>query len=309
MTWREGTLPLDEAAAGSVVIQARGSLRLRARGRSVTLGAPQLVGDERVTALLGGQRTTVWTRKGTQVKLAPTAARTLARRLRLKALPRTFGTLTAAPTYTAAALPCQATTAGGAAPGPGRGEPPVKTRPAGAIAITSATVTWHVRESFIQYMASGEGSSTGNGATGEAPTVERGSDTPLVYGFNFPFTGGWCDPATGAARLTFGGTVAFRYRDHGIDMAVNDPEVELDGPASRVIFRMTGSGDTDGGNRRSVVETLDVSKAAAIRIDGKTFTYERIPAAVPPGAADSVFAGYYLPGDPFGWVSVTFTTA
>jgi hypothetical protein len=72
---------------------------------------------------------------------------------------------------------------------------------------------------------------------------------------------------------------------------------------------MTGSGDTDGGNRRSVVETLDVSKAAAVRVDGKTITYERIPAAVPPGAADSVFAGYYLPGDPFGWVSITFTTA
>ena len=90
---------------------------------------------------------------------------------------------------------------------------------------------------------------------------------------------------------------------------VNDPEVELDGPASRVIFRMTGSGDTDGGNQRAVVETLDVSKAAAVRVDGKTITYERIPGAVPPGAADSVFAGYYLPGDPFGWVSITFTTA
>ena len=72
---------------------------------------------------------------------------------------------------------------------------------------------------------------------------------------------------------------------------------------------MTGSGDTDGGNRRAVVETLDVSQAAAVRVDGNTFTYERIPAAVPPGAADSVFAGYYLPGDPFGWVSITFTTA
>jgi hypothetical protein len=306
---RKVTFPLDEAAAGSVVLQARGALQLRARGRSVTLGAPQLVGDARITALLGGQRTTVLTRNGTQVKLAPTAARTLARRLRLKSLPRTFGTLIAAPSYSAAALPCRATIAGGPAPDPGRGEPPVKARPAGAIAITSATVTWHVRESFIQYMASGEGASSGNGAQGEAPTVENGSSAPLVYGFTFPFAGGWCDPATGAARLTFGGTVGFRYRDHGIDLAVNDPEVELDGPGSRVVFRMTGSGDTDGGNRRSVVETLDVSQAAAIRTDGKTFSYERIPARVPPGAADSVFAGYYLPGDPFGWVTVTFTTA
>ena len=71
---------------------------------------------------------------------------------------------------------------------------------------------------------------------------------------------------------------------------------------------MTGSGDTDGGNRRAVVETLDLSKGAA-SATGNAFAYERIPGAVPPGAASSVFAGYYLPGDPFGWVSVTFTTA
>jgi hypothetical protein len=91
---------------------------------------------------------------------------------------------------------------------------------------------------------------------------------------------------------------------------VNDPEVELDGPASRAIFRMTGSGDTDGGNQRAVVETLDVSRSAAsVGADRRSFAYARIPGAVPPGAASSVFAGYYLPGDPFGWVSISFTTA
>ena len=88
---------------------------------------------------------------------------------------------------------------------------------------------------------------------------------------------------------------------------VNDPEIELDGPTSRVIFRMTGSGDTGGGNQRTVVETLDVSKATATG-GGNAFAYERIPGAVPPGAASSVFAGYYLPGDPFGSVSISYTT-
>jgi hypothetical protein len=291
---RTVTFPLDEAAAGSLVIQARGALRLRTRGRAVTLATPQLVGGGRVTALLGGQRTTVWTRSGTRVKLAPTAARTIARRLRAE-LPRAFGTLIAAPTYTAATVPCRPTIAGGRAAEPGSGEPPVKARPAGAIAITSATVTWHVRESFIRYIATGEGTTASAGAT-EGP---RTGDPPLVYDFRFPFTGGWCDPATGAAHITFGGTVRFRYSDHDIDLRASDPEVELDGPASRVIFRI---------DRRTVVETLDVSQAT-VRVDGKTFSYDRIPAAVPPGAADSVFSGYYLPGEPFGWVTVTFTTA
>jgi hypothetical protein len=292
---RTVTFPLDQAAAGSLVLQARGALRLRARGQSVTLRAPQLVGSSRVTSLLGGQRTTVWTRSGTRVKLAPTAARTIARRLRVK-VPRTFGTLTAAPSYTAAELPCRATIAGGTPPAPGSGEPPVKPRPAGAIAITSATVTWHVRESFVRYIATGEGTTVSGGVT-EGPRT--GDDPPLVYDFHFPHTGGWCDPATGAAQITFGGTVRFSYSDHDIDLRASDPEVELDGPTSRVIFTV---------GRRTVVETLDVSEAT-VRVDGKTFSYDRIPAAVPPGTADSVFSGYYLPGEPFGWVSITFTTA
>jgi hypothetical protein len=57
-----------------------------------------------------------------------------------------------------------------------------------------------------------------------------------------------------------------------------------------------------------VVETLDASRAAA-KATANAFSYERIPGAVPPGAASSVFAGYYLPGDPFGWISISFTTA
>ena len=71
---------------------------------------------------------------------------------------------------------------------------------------------------------------------------------------------------------------------------------------------MAGVQDTDGGRARGRRDARRL-QGRRVRVDGTTFTYERIPAAVPPGAADSVFAGYYLPGDPFGWVSITFTTA
>ena len=73
---------------------------------------------------------------------------------------------------------------------------------------------------------------------------------------------------------------------------------------------MTGSGDTDGGNQRAVVETLDVSKARRVTRRGRQVVRLRAHPRPPsrPGAADSVFAGYYLPGDPFGWVSISFTT-
>jgi hypothetical protein len=327
---RKVTLPLSSGT--SKALNTAGTLQLRARKRSVTLRSVRFeLGDgPRVSAMLGGKRTTllklaVAPEVGstgvklprTSVTLGAAAAKTIAKRLRVRRLPGgTFGTLAAtasfsagtptqppAPQPSAPGGPCRATTAGGTPPAPGTGEPPVKARPAGARTVTGATIAWHPRESWIRYINSAEGTAVSRGATGAAPEILPGTDAPLVYTFHFPFAEGWCDPASGAARITFTGTVAFSYKDHGIDLRVNDPEVELDGPASRVIFRMTGSGDTDGQNKRQVVETLDVSKAA---VNG--LAYERIPGAVPPGAASSVFAGYYLPGDPFGWVSISFTT-
>jgi hypothetical protein len=63
------------------------------------------------------------------------------------------------------------------------------------------------------------------------------------------------------------------------------------------------------GSHSPVVKTLDMARRASVStsVDAKAFAYERVPAAVPPGA-DSVFAGDYLPGDPFGSVSASFTT-
>ena len=57
-------------------------------------------------------------------------------------------------------------------------------------------------------MAAGEGTSASRGATAAAPE----GDPPLVYAFQFPFAEGWCDPVSGAARIAFTGTVAFRYK-------------------------------------------------------------------------------------------------
>ena len=331
---RRVTLPL--AGGDAKALKTTGTLQLRTRKRSLTLGSVrfELGGNPRISALLGGRRTTLLKLavapdvgtagvrlERTSVTLSAAAAKAIASRLRVTKLPRgTFGTLAATASFgtsapsqpttpqpSAPSGPCRTTTAGGTAPAPGSGEPPVKARPAGARTVTAATLTWHPRESFVQYINSGEGTASSRGATADPPEVAPGSDAKLVYSFHFPFADGWCDPATGAARITFTGTVAFRYSDHAIDLRVNDPEVELDGPASRVIFRMTGSGDTDGGNQRAVVETLDVSKAA-VSGAAPSFAYERIPGAVPPGAASSVFAGYYLPGDPFGWVSISFTS-
>ena len=86
-------------------------------------------------------------------------------------------------------------------------------------------------------------------------------------------------------------------------MQAEDPEIELNGADSRAIFRMDG--------KREVLIKLHPDQAASHTTspDGKTITYEQIPGTVPEGTGDSVFAGFYLPGDEFGWVSVRFSTA
>jgi hypothetical protein len=193
------------------------------------------------------------------------------------------------------------------APPPSSAELPLLARPATAVDVTSATVNWHVRESFIQYMNAGEGTSVADGAVAGEPTVAPGSDAELVYDFRFPFTSGWFDPAGGSAAVYFRGVVNFSYSAHTIDLDAASPELELNGTASRAIMRLRNAG-TGLESRREVLVDLDLAQATVtVSPDGRTRTYERIPGRIPAGTASSVFAGYYLPGEPFGWFTVTFT--
>jgi hypothetical protein len=121
-----------------------------------------------------------------------------------------------------------------------------------------------------------------------------GASAALSYGVQFPFASGWvdrgADPASAGddtALLDFGGAVRFRYSAHGIDLSTASPELE---PS------------------RQVLVNLDLGHAAAVRVEGNGFTYERVPGAIPAGTAGSTFAGFYAPGTEFGCFSVTSTT-
>ena len=71
------------------------------------------------------------------------------------------------------------------------------------------------------------------------------------------------------------------------------------------------SGNTDVGNKRAVVVDLhlDQAKGRTVAPDGKTITYTQVPGTIPQGGSASVFAGFYMPGDPFGAFSVTLRLA
>ena len=154
-------------------------------------------------------------------------------------VPTTPGT----PPGTPAVVPACPLAPGGSAVDPGPATPPVPARPSGAVDITAATITWNVRESFIQYINSGEGTSVSGGAVAAPPRVAPGNSASLVYSFSFPFAHGWCDAASGGAAIYGGGAVRFLYSAHGIDLLAATPEVELTGTAARVVFTLTSSGE------------------------------------------------------------------
>jgi hypothetical protein len=335
------TFPVKTASVGvAATLGHTGGLLLRAGTRSVTLKALQLrlAKDSRLSAKIGKATVTVLTVDGAKrrlnattgvvalkrakVRLTVVGAAALRRALHLRRLaPGELGTLTVdakratttgapvpgTPTPGSATTPGAPTTTPGASTPPDLGGPAPLARPATAVNVSAAAITWHVRDSFIQYINTGEGTATSGGATADPPIVRPGSSVPLVYDFRFPFKEGWYDPVSKTARIAYTGTVAFTYKGHGIKLTATDPEIEIAAPTvSRAIFV---TANTDTAAKRGVLVKLDPAAATTLHSpDGTSHAYTQIPGSIPADAGASVFAGFYAANDPFGWTSVDFTT-
>jgi hypothetical protein len=196
-------------------------------------------------------------------------------------------------------------------------EPPARRRPAGAVDVVSAELTWRARESWIDYLhdaPDGKGGATAfDGAVNGAPETIPPSTEPRVYEFTYPFAEGWYDPGSGAAEIKGSGTVRFfkTIAPFGIDLDVSAPELELGGRSPRLIGLLNGRrNNADQRDRRAVLVDLDqdaVTPATSDGPEGTTIAYEEIPGLVPDGTDIWPVAGYYAPGDDWGWVSVEFT--
>jgi Htaa len=338
-------LPVDGGLVGSTaLLNQKGGLRLTRRSggrrRKVELRRLQARLGKRseIVGYIGSSRLTLFTvrapaarlslnaangsatLRGGSVALTRRAGAAIKRRLKLKRLPRgAFGALTVDALVKGGGPggggPGGGGPGGGGPPvsGPVSDEPPVLARPASAVNVTGAQITWHVKPSWIRYINTEQGTTPFGGATNgpETASPECGEPSdpvvePLVYSFHFPFAGGWYDPPSGTAGVYFGGGVNFSYHGHGIDLDTKEPEIELAGASSRAIFRFDGRRSTNPGNKRAVLVNLNTAAAPPTTVAG-TVSYDRIPATIPEGGSQSVFAGFYSPGDPFGCISVSFT--
>lgn len=349
---RKIVLPVAAGLAGATttLVRHRGGIELSGPRGSAILGKLRLLLGKRslLEAKLGGEEVELFKVLGgardvdaangsvrfdrLRLKLTPAGAKALAAKLGLRSLPaRRFGTFSTRLTGLAqgdggkagSGLANGGSGGGGAqtsgtcplpsSAGPANdGAPPAAVRPPGAVDVTGATIAWHVRESFIRYIATGEGTAPTGGATADPPALLPGASAALSYDFRFPFAGGWLDsgadpasPIDDRAALGFSGGLRFLYSGHGIDLLASNPEVELNGAASRAIFAVAENG---GAAQRQVLVNLDLSRAGSITQTGNSYVYDRVPGTVPAGTAASTFAGFYAPGTDFGCFTVSFST-
>jgi len=246
---------------------------------------------------------------GARVTWSRPAARAIGKRLGAR-LPRgVLGTLRAS----AATLKSEAEEQG-----PPGNEPPLLARPASAIDVSGATLTWHVRDSWIRYSNSEvapqaiEGASPGAaipGGSHPCPDQPVEGAPTLVYSFSFPFANGWYDPPTGTTALYESGGIRFSYPSRGIDMTMRNPEIEINGAASRAILRLRSGAGPD-----PRVAFLDLAASASpVESPAGTFTYAApIRGALSPEgqAAFGSFGSIYSPpNNGFGCFSISFTTS
>lgn len=201
--------------------------------------------------------------------------------------------------------------------GPLGDEPPLLPRPASAVEVSGGSLTWHVRDSWIRYVNTGASPEALEGASAE-PAIEEdshpcpdrpgGTNPTLVYSYSFPFSNGWYDAASGTAALYYSGGVRFTYPSRGIDLTTRNPEIEINGAASRAIFRLRGAGDTPYPDRRAPLLNLATGGSPS---EGPASSFG-FPSPLRGKLTDdgqNVFAGFYPPpNDGFGCVSVSFQT-
>ncbi|MDX6623442.1 MAG: hypothetical protein QOE75_1374 [Solirubrobacterales bacterium] len=197
--------------------------------------------------------------------------------------------------------------------GPVGAEPALLARPATAVDVSAVAVSWYPRDSWVRYVHTGEGMTTGAGASLVSSPESPCPDKPLVesrpYTVHYVAAPSWYDPVSGAAGVYGSGSVNFSFGGHGINLTAANPEIEINGAASRAIFRIDGSGNTPYPNLRVALVNLDTSSPPAVTNGGKTVTYNLVRGRLTEDGVN-IFAGFYTApsNNQFGCVSVSFTT-
>lgn len=229
-------------------------------------------------------------------------------------------------------------------PEPTRVEPPEVERPAGALDIVSAEMTWRPRESWTCYLNPDRlvggvtvPTTDGTSASGlvqttpelysqlQPPAETNQSGCPLKtlnFTFDFPagmFESGWHDPETGRnwIKLSDDGLVIFKkpFAPFFIDLRLHDGEIDIQPDGGSLVFATTGPDHKPDPwvGERTVYANLrpDLGAAAETTTDpvngDVTYEFAQIPGLNPSGPTAWEGNGFYPPGSYGGWISMSFT--
>lgn len=320
---------VNGSAAGSLVL--RGGLILKRGKKSVRLTGMLISirsGRVNVTGRIGRKRATIFTGpvsgsptfdsgriavavRSNKLSVTSSAARVIRKALRSRAPKSRFaGQLVAdasviAPPFAGGETVTPEEAAKCKTPG-GPIEDP--SRPVTAVDLTCGFFTWHVRDSWIQYLPINAPISPAvalspiPGNQHVCPTA--GASVTDAYSFSLKFTGGWWDASSGNAALFSSGGIHFRYDDHGLNIQVLDAELRIDGGLSTLKLTIIDSANP-GGTR---IDFANVNTGAPLAggppAPGTAAT--RLRTNLTSTGANAIGNGIYGAGDGFGCVEFGF---
>lgn len=181
-------------------------------------------------------------------------------------------------------------------------------RPAGAPSVISTGFWWRPKESWLQYLAGGPDANNGvqvsGGATPGAPERVGTNPASLVYRFQFTLdpVASWYQDGKGV--LYFTGQVRFTYSSHGIDIAMKNPEVQVDGASGRVVFRFLGSDCSQLADKRVELTTFTPGTPAGV---APAFDFGNLISTLTEGG-NVALSSMYSAGTEWGSIDLSLTT-
>ncbi|MBO9570075.1 MAG: HtaA domain-containing protein [Cellulomonas iranensis] len=158
-----------------------------------------------------------------------------------------------------------------------------------ARAVTGATLTWGVRDSFRTYVTGpvAGGAVSASGVSGDGPWTWSGGT-------------GRFNPDGPAGAASWSGRVHFTGHHGQLDLTVADPRVQVTSASSAVL---TASVTSPEGSSRVTLATLALASGSRTATADRV-AYSGVPATLTAAGA-TAFAGFYQAGEPLDPVSFT----
>lgn len=196
---------------------------------------------------------------------------------------------------------------------PGAGAP--LARPEGAANVVSAPMVWYGRDSWMRYISGGLGAGDGisaseGAALGPREKYPEGTESfpdpsrgpTLVYSatFGFDAASSWYLAAgnDSKGRLAYTGAIRFFWNAHGIDLTFKNPEIELNGASSKLIFTVSGAACSNLPAKRVEMFKLTVPNPTAA---APTSSYGPLAARIT-NAGATLFSNMYYENNAWGSV-------